>query len=792
MVAATETLQDWVQDELFQVIDWGHWLETRWLDPEDKGSYFQCKCPGCGKAEAVFYPNRESGNPRFECNRKNECAYSSHVLAYVCGQREPYFPTGEIYQTAVKELADSAGMTLPEGDGNYQPAAPRRRLLNDYWGFLKSRFKGSAAEKYVRDRGLDPDKHEFGLFPESVNDVLEWAANAGWTQQDLEEANLIKEGAKNDYVFCWERLAGAFKDHRGDVFNIWGRDLTGKVEGSKKYLNLSNSTHAHKKAAYVVGLPSDALVWCEGYLDACALSECGYRAAATGTNTISDDMWSNTRCKHALLSLDTDAAGRKGALSFLEKHLNDESPAIWFVDPKQMQGCKDLAELYQKHGKAAVDAALDTSTWIHRDKILADLLMQQNSTTPDAVTDFQAEQISLTAYELDKRLSPARCPSFEKHFWRPLCEKLGFDLDTVKAHVDNARERRRREQALNRITSHSSDLQDALSKGDVDSGKLLQEAINHEWKSLEKQDKHIRDITIPYTREAHKNELASLGTGLKTGLNLDGEEIIIQQGAMTIVAAATNHGKTTVIGTLALNILENNETAVLFITLELPRAVIINRLLNTYVNEKLSANNLRSITSYYIDSTEEFFEGGKASDSFKGKEREFWGLVESRRLITVAPDNDLQAIVSLIETAIEHTPNLQCVVIDYIQLIDTDSSSASARHEEIKEICNKLLHVSIELGIAIICAAQFNREVQSVDHINDKSLGEGGSIERFADQVIGLWNHTFDDDPKYILTAKITKLRNGVRRKGKLLWNGNIGIVENELSTKPNDKKVLF
>jgi len=375
-------------------------------------------------------------------------------------------------------------------------------------------------------------------------------------------------------------------------------------------------------------------------------------------------------------------------------------------------------------------------------------------------------------------LSPARCPSFEKHFWRQLCEKIGFDLDTVKAHVDNNKERKRREQATKRITETSSAFQEALSKGDVDTAKRLQETITREFTQLSKSEEIIRVATIPVSKDMIKDELMRLGDGIKTGLFIGETEVLLTRGGLSTVGGATAHGKTTVMCNLALNIIKHDNTSVLYITIEEPTSAITTRLINIHCNLRLAENNIRTVKHWLRTGSEDMFTGKKAPAQFLERGEKFWDLIRSGQLNVVRGTKSLEEVIALIHAAVEHNPNMGCVVIDYLQLLYPDTPS-SARHEEIKRICDSLLQTSISLGIAILSACQFNRDVKGYKDVVSTSLAEGGSIERYCDQVIGVWNHTFDTPPKDRLGIKILKERNGVIRHGELRWDGNLGLVEN-------------
>jgi hypothetical protein len=47
---------------------------------------------------------------------------------------------------------------------------------------------------------------------------------------------------------------------------------------------------------------------------------------------------------------------------------------------------------------------------------------------------------------------------------------------------------------------------------------------------------------------------------------------------------------------------------------------------------------------------------------------------------------------------------------------------------------------AIETGLPIVLASQYNRTVQSIEHMKEQALSEAGDIERIASLIIGLWS----------------------------------------------------
>lgn len=233
MAISTPSLEDKYL-ELLSSIDWLTVLDGLGLEPDAKGDYFIVRCPQCDQKECVFYPNDSSGSPQFRCNRMNNCKYESHILAHINGEK---FPRGEEWRESVVKLADLSGISFEMSDNSNFHQKPFRignGILSDYWQFLQSRFPDSPAEKYIIERKLNPSCTPFGYFPSTVEEVYGWAEEVGYSVEELLSSHIIKEKDGSRFPAMYGRIAGAFIDQRGRVHNIWGRDLTGKVEGSKK------------------------------------------------------------------------------------------------------------------------------------------------------------------------------------------------------------------------------------------------------------------------------------------------------------------------------------------------------------------------------------------------------------------------------------------------------------------------------------------------------------------------------------------------------------------------------
>lgn len=461
MTISTETSLEGLYNEIVSQADFEMVLSKLGLEPNNKGEYSEIICPQCNQKEAFFYPNLDTKKPRITCNRKNKCGYDAHILKHL---NNGSFPEGSDWKEKVEELAKLAG--LPFDIKNYSDQKPKKKsILQSYWEFLKERFPGSSAEKYIIEtRKLDPSITEYGYFPSTIEEVNEWAQREGFSHQELLNAGIIKKGNNNPFVSMYERLAGAFIDQSGKVHNIWGRDTTGKMKGSQKYLNLDNSDFAHKKSPYGANwIKDNVVVWVEGYLDAIALRECGIPAVASGTASIPEDMVNSLKgIDTIIIALDQDGAGGKGAFRFIEKNINNENLKIFTINHELMNGCKDVAELYQKEGFQAVKNIFLESNLDHAFTFAAKYIPNKNKGDSEWTATSKEKAIS-EAIKFDKSISnPSKRILLKEYFWEkgiePKLRISSKDLDDLQKDLIRKQEEKKYNKKIEQISKEAHEL----------------------------------------------------------------------------------------------------------------------------------------------------------------------------------------------------------------------------------------------------------------------------------------------------------------------------------------------
>ena len=196
---------------------------------------------------------------------------------------------------------------------------------------------------------------------------------------------------------------------------------------------------------------------------------------------------------------------------------------------------------------------------------------------------------------------------------------------------------------------------------------------------------------------------------------------------------------------------------------------IVSLFLNTYIDLVFSANNRRSLKSFYREGTDKYI-NDECKDEFHDKRKSFFKeLIDTGRLIIHYTDYSIEELIGAIKF-LKKNSNVGLIGIDYIQLISSLKKGNLSRQEELKKISLMLKDCAIDTGLPIIQNAQFNRTVQSAEDMSPQAIGEAGDIERASNAVIGIFNHGEK------MTMKILKGREmGMGHESCFSLNGNTG-----------------
>lgn len=269
------------------------------------------------------------------------------------------------YVEAVKSLAQSVGMRLPEDGFDDTLSKKRSRILSAnreaarFYHRCLFEEQGAACLKYFEDRMLSRSTiTHFGLgyAPDSWHGLINYMKTLGYSEQELYEANLARRSDKNGRVhyydnFC-NRAMFPIIDLRGNVIAFGGRVLD---DSKPKYVNTSD-TLVYKKSngVYALNFAKNAnngkLILVEGYMDVIALHQAGFTNAIACLGTAFTSEMANLLSRYAdeiYICYDSDGAGQAAT----KRALGVLGATGLKLRVVKLAGGKDPDEIIKIHGK---------------------------------------------------------------------------------------------------------------------------------------------------------------------------------------------------------------------------------------------------------------------------------------------------------------------------------------------------------------------------------------------------------------------------------------------------------
>jgi replicative DNA helicase len=126
---------------------------------------------------------------------------------------------------------------------------------------------------------------------------------------------------------------------------------------------------------------------------------------------------------------------------------------------------------------------------------------------------------------------------------------------------------------------------------------------------------------------------------------------------------------------------------------------------------------------------------------------------------------------------------LDCVVIDYLQLLTTETPNNN-KVQEITQISRDLKLLALELDIPVLVLSQLNRAVEQRNNKRPmlSDLRDSGAIEQDSDAVIMLYRDDYYDplsEDKGLVEINVVKNRNGALGQCKLIFEKEFSVFKN-------------
>lgn len=330
------------------------------------GKNFMCCCPFHKEKTPSFSVSQQK--QFFKCFG---CGASGNVIGFLMRYE------GLSYPEAIRKLAESIGMTVPETPRDRETRT-RVRSLTDMMKAASDYYSASLKTntrtiEYLKQRGITGEtaaRFALGYSPDawqSLKDVF----GDQYASKDLEEeggCGLVIHNGDKRYDRFRGRLMFPIRNPRGQVIAFGARTLNG--DEHPKYLN-SPETALYHKSREIYGLyeasasirEKHRAIVCEGYMDVIQLSQAGFTeaCAALGTAVTAEHVQKLLRAVDTVyFSFDGDSAGQHALRRALEAALpvvEDDQEIRFVVLPPE----HDPDSLIKEKGAQAFEDELQKS-----------------------------------------------------------------------------------------------------------------------------------------------------------------------------------------------------------------------------------------------------------------------------------------------------------------------------------------------------------------------------------------------------------------------------------------------
>lgn len=663
---------------------------------------------------------------------------------------------------AVKQLCSIVGIELPqmENSGDWKAYKEKQDKLEEITKRMKAALwnqEGAAVFAYLNnDRGYSDEFikwAEFGFIRQE--ELSELRPLFAYTNRDGQEIGL-PSGVGSYYTLAIPYRSGGRV--MGFVFRTISKEVKPKYKdafisgtASKRYhlfgltgLNLTGNGERDKDITIV-----------EGEIDALRATFAGVEnvVAASGGN-ISPEALREAKRRGVirvtlLFDYDETPEARAANNAKIKKaidtiHAEGLTPFVaTFPSP---DGGKVDADEYLKHHSGTelqeiIQWAEPSSLWRFR-QITADAIERQGG---------DGEECTFKNLDEYKRQTIALCnepqtkPTDREFIFKEFSDRTGnyISRETLKEEADLlkiAQDANRQKQETTALAAEALRL---ANDGKAEEALALMQRQAPDLQSISKETEYS-SLLLLRTADEERQRFRERPAGIRTGYAFstkdgEAEEFLLPTGALTYICAPTSHGKSRMLENLALRLAtDGTEGDVVYFTYEEDETAVKEQLLNIYANMLLSANNLRSIGSYYTKRSEEFFRRDVDVKEFERKEAAFLSLLSSGKLRVISKDYDSTALIGAIKY-LHRNRKIKAVFVDYVQLLNK-SGSRLQRKDELKQICKELMDVSKETQLPIVLAAQLNRQAFSPTEMAAQNVAEASDIEQSANVVMLLWN----------------------------------------------------
>ena len=249
--------------------------------------------------------------------------------------------------------------------------------------------------------------------------------------------------------------------------------------------------------------------------------------------------------------------------------------------------------------------------------------------------------------------------------------------------------------------------------------------------------RHIKEVIREnYHRLQELSNNPEQSAGLPTGFSaIDNLLVGMGAGDMVLVGARPGVGKTSFTMNIATRASKNLGKTVCVFSLEMSAEQLVMRMISN--EARIDNTVLRS--------------GRLATENWNSLAIAANTLSQCNILI----DDTAGMSVTMMKSRLRKIKNLGLVVIDYLQLMQSESHSDN-RAQEVGEISRGIKLMAKEFGVPVLTCAQLNRAVEArkdgLPQLSD--LRDSGSIEQDADSVMFLHRKEGEEQRVQVIIAK--------------------------------------
>lgn len=686
---------------------------------------------------------------------------------------------GEAFTSTIKYLCDKVGLEMPERNSEeYERYKAHQEVVENLYARMQKELfteEGGGVLTYLHSRGYSDElvkKMGLGFISESLATEIKSKRICLSYNPEIEED--IKNGKKecfNYYVGKTHQLVIPYISNghiRGFKFREIQKNYNKKGQEVSKYMNNTGLPKSLSffgaKGLYLSGDRTKDLdiTIVEGELDALHAQVLGLEnVVAAAGGDVSDYALENVKKKGVVrvtLLFDTEATneGQRETYKKVEKAIriirsHRLTPMV--AELPSEGGKMDVDDYLKKHSvdelRNIINYAVPASLFLFR---LISLWAIDNSSAEDGsitfrnLDEYKRQTIKLAN---DDNTTPSERDLIFREFEASTNQNIRYETIKEEAELAYDEQKGSENQSL-----CEREVETLLKTVKRDGWKNAIEEIDKVSNKLKSQIKTSRKTSILdddsdeiFDSFKQKDKVINSSIELSDGKD-NNFRFVMPAGGITVIAAATGHGKSKMLQNIILDIAQNREEGiVLYITYEESRKSVTKGMLNMFANLELTrktarSGNMQTITRFLNDGSTKFMKS-EVIEPFKHKMTMYRQLLKNRKLKAIRPEsNSLDELLNILNEALNQNEiPVKGIFIDYIQEVYLSNTKYS-RSDELKEVMVEVDLVAQRYNIPIVVGAQLNRDTtDSPLTLSNQAIADSAWIERKATEILQIWSN---------------------------------------------------